>query len=169
MCLRNSEAVIFCWLSMRWLLTVLGFALARGVDVCLVVDLNGGCCLGTGGGCIAGCVIDRWWSSITSMIVGIGVFLLVCCWWMRGVAWMVLGAVRLLSGEMLSSNLGSGGVSTLCGCASPTLGAPVFCTLCGGYAVMLARRLRMHLRWRALYCANGGGIVLSFSSRSVIA
>ena len=43
--------------------------------------------------------------SATFMIVGIGVFHLVCCWWMRGVALRTLGSVGLPDDVMPVSTL----------------------------------------------------------------
>jgi hypothetical protein len=76
-----------------------------GVDVRLVVNVDSGCCLGEEGGCIVGAVLDAQGDSITSMIVGICLFLLVCRWWVQGVTQMVLDAVGLLEGNMPLSTL----------------------------------------------------------------
>ena len=62
--------------------------------------------------------------SATFMIVGIGVFRLVCHWWMQGVVLRTLGSVGLPDDVMP--------VSTLCGGVLSTLGSCAFSTLCCG-------------------------------------
>ena len=114
---RDVLALLFLWLPMRCPFTVLTF-----VDF-TIGGAAAGNCVGEGVYLWAaetdllslsatGCwllsivaVLDSGGGSATSLMAGIGVFCLVCSWWMRGVFRRTLGSVRLPDDIMPASTL----------------------------------------------------------------
>ena len=114
---RDALALLFFWLPMRCLFTVLAF-----VDFKIEGAAAGNCVVGGAYLWAAGtdwlslsatvcwllCVVAVLASgggSATSLMAGIGVFRLVCCWWMRGVVRRTLGSVVLPDDVMPASTL----------------------------------------------------------------
>ena len=104
---RDALALLFRWLPMRCPFTVLAF-----VDFTIVGAAAGNCVGGgtylweagtywlslSATGCWLLCVVVVLASgggSATSLMAGIGVFRLVCSWWMQGVVRRTLGYVGL--------------------------------------------------------------------------
>ena len=146
---RDALALIFCWLPMRCPFTVLALVdfTTGGADA--GNGVGGGTYLWAAGtdwlllsatGCWLLCVVavlSLGGGSATSLMAGIGVFCLVCCWWMRGVVRRTLGSVGLLDDVMPVSNLWAAAAFTLCGGALSTLGIRVLSTLCRGLSNMI--------------------------------
>ena len=83
-------------------------------------------------------VLVSWCGSTTSMIAGIGVFRLVCRWWMRCVVLRNLGSVGMPDDVMTVSTLLGVAVFTLCGGVLYTLGYRAFSTICCGLSDRIA-------------------------------
>ena len=66
---------------------------AEGTDWCSLLSM--GCWLL----CVVAVLVSGW-GSATSMIAGIGMFCLVCRWWMQGVVLRTLGSVGLTDDVM---------------------------------------------------------------------
>ena len=57
--------------------------------------MDANCDKDTTGGCTDGVMPASLGGSTTSILLGIDVFLFICCRWIQGVGWSVLGAIGL--------------------------------------------------------------------------
>ena len=114
---RDALALLFLWLPMRCMFTVLAFVDFMIGGAVAGNSVGGGTYLWAVGtdwillletGCWLLCVVAVLASgggSATSLMAGIGVFRLVCSWWMQGVVRRTLGYVGLPNDVMPASTI----------------------------------------------------------------